>query len=101
MYSVYAIQSEKDGRVYVGMTSDLEKRLAAHNAGYVFSTKGYIPWKLIYKELCNTRMLARKKEKKLKSGYGKEFLKQNIFRGSSVVERSAVSKAALMGNCKM
>ncbi len=58
------------------MTSDVERRVGEHNKGYVFSTKGYIPWNLIYIEDCgNVRINARNKEKYLKSGVGKEFLK--------------------------
>jgi putative endonuclease len=75
MYTVYAIKSETDGRIYVGLTSDLLRRLKEHNSGMVFSTKGYRPWRLLYQEQCPTRIEARILEKKLKSGYGREFLK--------------------------
>lgn len=75
-YIVYAIKSQKDQKIYVGMTNNIERRLKEHNTGAVFSTKGYRPWKLIYTENCgNKRSEARKREKTLKSGYGKEFLK--------------------------
>jgi putative endonuclease len=40
MYYVYVLKSEKDGRLYKGLTSDLEKRLLQHNAGITKSTKG-------------------------------------------------------------
>jgi len=76
-YYVYAIQSGKDNRIYVGMSSNVNKRVAEHNRKRVFSTKGYIPWKLIYTENCGeSRQIARSREKYLKSGIGKEFLKQ-------------------------
>ena len=75
MYFVYAIRSQKDGRIYVGLSSDVQRRLSEHNAGYVFSTKGFLPWKLIYKEKVMNRKEARKKEKYYKSGFGKELLK--------------------------
>ncbi len=75
MYYVYAIKSEKDGRIYVGLSYNLERRIFEHNAGYVFSTKGYRPWKLIYKEKVKDRKEARKREKYFKSGCGKELLK--------------------------
>jgi putative endonuclease len=57
------------------MSTDVEKRLKEHNNGQVFSTKSYKPWKLFYKELVGDRVKARKREKYLKSGCGKEFLK--------------------------
>ena len=79
MYWVYAISSEKLPRIYVGMSSDIERRVSEHNAGRVFSTKGYTPWKLIYFEKCGiNRGDARLREKYLKSGVGKEFLKKYI-----------------------
>ena len=81
MYQVYAIQSEKDGRIYVGLSSNLEQRIAEHNHGRVNSTKGYRPWRLFYKESCKTRIEARNREKQLKSGYGKEFLKKTLCSG--------------------
>jgi putative endonuclease len=72
MYTVYAIQSEVDQRIYVGFSSNLENRITEHNAGKTKSTKGYRPWKLIYQESQPDRQSARKREKYLKSGVGKE-----------------------------
>ena len=46
-----------------------------HNNGYEKTTKPYTPFKLIYSEKVETRIEARKREKYLKSGIGKEFLK--------------------------
>ncbi len=75
-YFVYAIKSSKDRRIYVGMSLNPEKRLKSHNAGEVFSTKGFRPWTLLFFENCGTqRMYARKREKYWKSGIGKEKLK--------------------------
>ena len=78
MSYVYAIQSLKDGRIYVGMSKDVNMRILQHNKGLTFSTKGFRPWKLIYTESFPDRIDARKKEKYLKSGVGKEFLKSII-----------------------
>jgi len=78
MYTVYGLISGKDGRIYVGFTQDLKRRLEEHNSGGVFSTKGFRPWKVLYTEKANTRQEARTREKYLKSGIGKEFLKSNV-----------------------
>ena len=75
MYVVYAIRSGRDGRIYVGFTDNLIRRLTEHNSGKTPSTKGYTPWTLIYREDAGSRIDARKREKYLKSGIGKEFLK--------------------------
>jgi putative endonuclease len=48
MYHVYILKSEKDGKLYIGQTSNLEERLSAHNRGSVKSTKHRRPLKLIY-----------------------------------------------------
>ena len=71
------IQSLKDNRIYVGLTSNLERRIKEHNEGKTKSTMAFRPWKIIYTQECDNRLLARKREKYLKSGCGKEFLKQN------------------------
>lgn len=78
MFFVYAIKSEKDGRVYVGMCIEVEVRLKEHNAGKTKSTKGFRPWKLIYTEEAANRVEARKREIYLKSGIGKEFLRSLV-----------------------
>lgn len=58
------------------MTSDIDRRLSQHNNGEVFSTKGFRPWIMIFKEDCGeSRVFARKREKYWKSGVGKERLK--------------------------
>ncbi len=76
MYFVYAIKSGLDGRVYVGFSSNVEKRIKEHNAGKTKSTKGFRPWRQIYSETVETRLTAREREKYFKSGMGKEFLKK-------------------------
>ena len=43
MFTVYAIKSELDGRIYVGFTDCIERRLKEHNSGKTKSTKGYKP----------------------------------------------------------
>ena len=73
---VYALKSVKNNRIYVGMTSNIERRLKEHNSGGVFSTKGFRPWILIFFEECGTeRSYTRLREKYWKSGIGKETLK--------------------------
>ncbi len=78
MYKVYVIQSKEDHRLYVGLTRNLRRRICDHNSGFVFSTKGYKPWRLVYSENADDRKSARERERYLKSGCGKEFLKSFI-----------------------
>ena len=75
MYYVYAISSRVKNYTYVGFTNNLERRISEHNSGYNVSTKSYRPYKLIYVEAVETSKEAREREKFLKSGKGREFLK--------------------------
>ncbi|MAO64851.1 MAG: endonuclease [Balneola sp.] len=75
MFYVYAISSIDRNYIYVGLTSNLEQRVSYHPKGYEKTTKPYAPFHLIYSETFQTRKEARNKEKYLKSGSGKEFLK--------------------------
>ena len=78
MIYVYAIKSGVKNYIYVGMTNNLERRILEHNNGENKSTKAYIPFIVIYSEIFPNRIEARKKEKYLKSGIGKEWLKSFI-----------------------
>jgi putative endonuclease len=77
-FTVYAIKSLSRKYIYVGMTNNLERRLKEHNQRENRSTKAYAPFTLIFSETFKTRNLARMKEKYLKSGVGKSFLKNLI-----------------------
>ncbi len=74
MFYAYVLKSKIDGRLYKGMTGNLEKRLAQHNSGENKSTKGFMPWLLYHYESFETRPEARTREKFFKSGVGREFL---------------------------
>ncbi len=77
-YFAYVIRSEVDGRFYKGHTHDLDKRLIEHNNGKTKSTKGYIPWQLVYFETFSTKEQSILREKYFKSGSGREFLKNKL-----------------------
>ena len=76
MIYVYAIKSLSFNRIYVGMSEAVENRLTEHNSGKTKSTRFYRPWILFYREPFETRLEARKREIYLKSGSGKEFLRE-------------------------
>lgn len=82
MFYVYIIRSDIDGRFYVGLSDNIERRIKEHNSGKTFSTKGYRPWRLFFFEQYPTRIEARNRERYLKSGSGKEFIKEQ-WSGSS------------------
>ena len=74
MYYTYVIYSEDYDRRYIGHTSNLEARLKYHNAGKVRSTKPWQPWRLVYTEKFETRADAVKRERYLKTGWGRLWL---------------------------
>ncbi|MFN3405564.1 MAG: GIY-YIG nuclease family protein [Cytophagaceae bacterium] len=89
MITVYAIKSEKDGRIYVGQTENFDKRFKEHTSGKTRSTKPYLPWKVLYLEEVNNRQITREREKYFKTGVGKEYLKN--LRPRSSMDRIEVS----------
>ena len=57
-----------DGTLYTGITTDVEKRLAAHRAGKGAKyTRGRSPLELVYRETCGTHSYALKREHEIKS----------------------------------
>lgn len=79
MFYIYCLQSEKENEeLYFGFTSDLKKRFKEHNSGHNFSTKRYLPWKLIYYEACLLESDARRREKYLKTNMGRRMLKRRL-----------------------
>ena len=78
MYSVYLLQSMKDASWYIGYTSDLKKRLQAHQRGENASTSFRGELKLIYYEAYLHKMDAIGRERFLKSGSGRKFLKKQL-----------------------
>ena len=49
-YFVYILYSQKDHKLYVGCTSNLEDRIKEHNSGKVTATKNRIPLIIIHSE---------------------------------------------------
>ncbi len=78
MFYVYIIRSKKDAKWYTGFTNNLQKRFKKHNNGEIFSTKGRKPFELIYYEACIDKQDAQAREKYLKSGMGKRYLKNRL-----------------------
>jgi len=77
-YYTYLLQSEKDNMFYVGYTKDLNLRFEQHQRGEVKSTKHRLPFKIIYYEACLTQKDALKREKYLKTYYGKMHIAKRL-----------------------
>ena len=77
-YYVYILESQKDKYWYTGYTSNLRKRFMEHQNGYTRSTKFRRPWNLIYYEACLFESDAIAREKYLKSGMGKRYIRNRL-----------------------
>lgn len=77
-YYVYVLYSETDGNFYTGYTQNLKLRFEQHTKGEVRSTKGRRPLQLIYFEACIVQEDALRREKYLKTFYGKQFLYKRL-----------------------
>lgn len=78
MYFVYILQSQKDNKLYIGYTEDLENRFTLHTNGKVTSTKNRRPLELIYYEAYKNQLDAKKREMFLKSGSGHRFIRKQM-----------------------
>jgi len=74
-FYVYAIVSEKDGVIYVGIARNCQERLKEHNRGKSKYTKGHMPWHLFYTEFVGDTVTARARENYFKTSAGKRRLK--------------------------
>jgi len=81
-YYVYVLRSNKDGKFYIGFTTNLKQRLQRHSAGMVTSTRNRRFLRLIHYEYFINKADAKAREVYLKSGGGhdqlRKFLKNTL-----------------------
>jgi len=85
-YYIYVLLSLKDGKLYIGLTTNLKKRLQEHTRGDVQSTKKRRYLKLIHYEYFINQKDAEAREIFLKSGYGHRQLKEILKRTFSILK---------------
>ena len=78
MFYTYVLMSEKNKEFYTGFTENLKVRIKEHESGSVKSTRNRRPLKLIYYEACLNEKDAINREKYLKTGFGRRFLRNRI-----------------------
>ncbi len=66
-YFVYVLQNP-ERRLYIGFTSDLDRRVRQHQEGKGGWTRSRGPWKLVYHEVFTNRLEAMRRERNLKTG---------------------------------
>jgi len=81
MFTVYVLYSPPFQKIYIGFTTDLIKRFHSHNrfakTGY---TKRYRPWIVVYTEIFESKSMAMEREKNLKSGAGRAWIKKELLK---------------------
>ena len=79
MTYVYILQSiNVPDQYYIGWTSDLRARLAAHNSGRSTHTCKFRPWEIAFYAAFNSKERAIQFERYLKSGSGTVFRKRHL-----------------------
>ena len=82
--------------MYVGHAGSVEKRFAQHMAGQVSWTRPRLPVLLVRAETFPTREEAVKRERQLKSGFGRKWVKRR-FKGAEVTTQHAMHQEKATG----
>ena len=73
--AVYILTNKRNGTLYVGVTSNLPKRIDEHRSGHGSDfTSRYKLTTLVYVEYADTMMVAIEREKQIKAGSRKHKL---------------------------
>jgi putative endonuclease len=78
MYYVYAFYDKIREIFYVGYTNDLKRRVKEHNVGKTQTTSRMPDKLLVYYEACLSKKDAEEREKQLKTGFGRGYLKRRL-----------------------
>ena len=78
MHYVYVLRSARDDGLYIGYSANLRRRFMQHSEGTARATAHRRPWTLIYYEAYLDLIDALGRERYLKSGAGRRFLKTQL-----------------------
>jgi putative endonuclease len=92
MHYTYVLYSESDREWDTGATSDLRSGVREHAEGRVRSTAGRRPMILVYYEGCLNREDAFRRERYLKTGRGKRYLRQRLGQWCISVSREKLER---------
>ncbi len=74
--TVYVLRSRHDGKRYVGITNDLQRRLAEHRSGNTKAGQLLHEFEVLHTETFSNYTNARLREKYLKSSTGRRWLNE-------------------------
>lgn len=78
MFFTYVLYSASQDIFYIGFTNNLERRLDEHKRGHTQTTSKMPDAKLVYYEACISQQDAQLREKSLKTGFGREYLRKRL-----------------------
>ena len=78
MYYVYALYSNIQDKFYVGFTEDLKRRIKEHAANKSISDRRMKNLELVYYEAYKSKIDAQAREKQLKTGFGRQYLRKRL-----------------------
>lgn len=82
MFYTYVLQcidtKRNRKRFYIGTSENMDERITAHQSKSTKTTKSFDKILLIYYEACLNKTDAIKREKQLKTGFGRGYLKRRI-----------------------
>jgi len=76
LWYTYTLYSSKLNKFYIGSTNDLKRRFREHKLGGTYTTVRMKNWKLIYYECCLSKKDAQDRERQLKTGFGRGYLRK-------------------------
>ncbi|MFZ5366353.1 MAG: GIY-YIG nuclease family protein [Patescibacteria group bacterium] len=77
-YYLYILRSKLDKNLYIGVTTNLYKRVQEHNFGNQQSTKNRGNFELIYYEVFFNKLDVYLREKYFKTGWGRKHLRHAL-----------------------
>ena len=84
LFWVYVLMNPQ-GKIYIGQSSDLSRRLSQHNdpnyCGTLHTKRHAGPWRLVYQEELGSRREAMGRERELKSSRGRDWIRRKLERG--------------------
>jgi putative endonuclease len=78
VWHVYVLRDSKGGKLYVGLTGDLDRRLVEHRSGQTQTTSSFTKPELVYFEGCLNKKDAARRELQLKTGFGRGYLTRRL-----------------------
>ncbi len=78
MFYTYVLYSKEQNKFYIGYTANLKQRMKEHNSKKSLSDKRIKNMKLVYYEVCISKADSMAREKQLKTGFGRGYLRNRL-----------------------